>query len=398
MKHYDAIVIGSGQGGTPLAKKLAKKGLKTAIIEKRFIGGTCINDGCTPTKTMIASARRMHLAKTSEPLGVSVKDVRLDFKKVIERKNQIVQDFRNSGEKGLRKTENLDIIFGEASFVNNKELKVFLNDEAELNLTADKIFINTGGKPTIPKIHGLDTVHYLDSTTIMELEELPEHLIIIGAGYISLEFGQMFRRFGSKVTMLEHSERFLSREDEDVADEIKKYLEDEGIEIYTNCSFNKVSSDNKKIVVDIFVDNEMKTSTGTHVLVATGRTPNTDKLNLQNAGVKTDERGHIIVNEKLETNAEGIYALGDVKGGPEFTHISYNDYLIIYHNLFINANESIKNRLVPYTMFTDPQLGRIGLSENEAKKKNLNYKVAKLPMTYVARAIETNETTGFMKA
>jgi dihydrolipoamide dehydrogenase len=398
MKHYDAIVIGSGQGGTPLAKKLAKQGLKTAIIERRFIGGTCINDGCTPTKTMVASARIMHLSKQSKTLGIAIKDAQLNFRKVISRKNKIVKNFRNGAEKGLRETEGLDIIFGEASFMNNKELKIALGEGGEKNITADKIFINVGCRPKMPKIKGLDSVAYLDSTSIMELKKLPEHLIIIGGGYISLEFGQMFHRFGSKVTMLEHSARFLSREDEDVADEIKKFLEDEGIKIYTNCEVTKVSSKNKKIFVTANINNKEKKISGSHVLIATGRTPNTDVLKLSNTNIKTDKRGHIIVNEKLQTTVENIYALGDVKGGPEFTHISYNDYIIIYKNLFKNGDESTKNRLVPYCMFTDPQLGRIGLSEQEATKKNMQFKVAKLPMTHVARAIETGETTGFMKA
>ncbi|MEP6682679.1 MAG: dihydrolipoyl dehydrogenase [Parafilimonas sp.] len=398
MKHYDAIVIGSGQGGTPLAKKLAKQGLKTAIVERRFIGGTCINDGCTPTKTMVASARMMHLAKQSKALGITIKDAQLNFKKVISRKNKIIEDFRNGAEKGLQKTEGLDIIFGEARFVNNKELKIVLREGGEKNITANKIFINVGCRPTVPKINGLDSVAYLDSTSIMELKKLPEHLIIIGAGYISLEFGQMFRRFGSNITMLEHSERFLSREDEDVSDEIKKFLEDEDIKILTNCEVKKVSSKDENVSVTVTINKKEKKISGSHILIATGRTPNTDALHLSNTNIKTDERGHIIVNEKLETTAEGIYALGDVKGGPEFTHISYNDYIIIYKNLFKNGNESIKKRLVPYCMFTDPQLGRIGLSEQEASKKNINFKVAKLPMTHVARAIETGETTGFMKA
>ena len=398
MKHYDAIVIGSGQGGTPLAKKLAKKGLKTVIVERRFIGGTCINDGCTPTKTMVASARIMHLAKKSKELGVNIKNAQLNFRKVIKRKNKIVEDFRNGGENGLRKTEGLDIIFGEAGFINNKELKIALPDGKDEILTAEKIFINTGGRPTVPAIEGLDKIPYLNSTTVMELKELPEHLVIIGAGYISLEFGQMFRRFGSRVTMLEHSERFLSREDEDVGNEIKKFLEDEGIEIYTNCAVKKVSSKNKKVSVFVTTNNKEEKISGSHILIATGRTPNTDTLQLQNTGIKTEERGHIIVNEQLETDVKGVYAIGDVKGGPEFTHISYNDYIIIYKNLFENGNETINNRMVPYCMFTDPQLGRIGLSEQDAKKKNLNYKVAKLPMNYVARALETNEPVGFLKA
>jgi dihydrolipoamide dehydrogenase len=398
MKHYDAIVIGSGQGGTPLAKKLANKGLNTAIIERRYIGGTCINDGCTPTKTMVSSARMMHLAKTSNALGVNIKDATLDFNAIINRKNKIVEDFRNSGLNGLLKTDNLDVIFGEASFTSNKELKIKLHDGNEQQLSADKIFINAGARPLIPNIEGLDKVSYLNSTSIMELKELPAHLIIVGAGYISNEFGQMFRRFGSKVTMLEHSPRFLSREDEDISGMIKKFLEDEGVEIYTDCNTKKVSSGNNKITVAANINDEEKEFTGSHILIATGRQPNTDTLQLSNTNIKTEAHGHIIVNEKLETNVEGVYAIGDIKGGPEFTHISYNDYIIIYNNLFGKGNESTKNRLVPYTMFTDPQLGRIGINEDEAKKKNINYKAVKLPMNYVARAIETNETTGLMKA
>ena len=213
-----------------------------------------------------------------------------------------------------------------------------------------------------------------------------------------MNLGKCFAVLEVKITVLEHSSRFLSREDEDVANVINKFLADEGIEIYTNCNTNKVSSNNNKITVVTSITNEEKEFTGSHILIATGRTPNTDTLQLSNTDIKTEEHGHIIVNEKLETNVEGIYALGDVKGGPEFTHISYNDYIIIYHNLFKNENETTQNSMVPYTMFTDPQLGRIGLNEDEAKKKNMNYKVAKLPMNYVARAIETNETTGFMKA
>ncbi|HEX5150863.1 MAG TPA: mercuric reductase [Parafilimonas sp.] len=398
MKHYDAVVIGSGQGGTPLAKKLAGKNLKTAIIEKRFIGGTCINDGCTPTKTLIASARIMHLIRKSEALGITTGNAYLDFKKVIERKNKMVEAFRKGAEDGLRKTKDLDIFFGEAVFMKNKELKVFLNDEAEENITADKIFINAGCRPSIPKIEGLNSVPYLDSTSIMELEELPEHLIMIGAGYVSLEFGQMFRRFGSRVTILEHAERFLSREDEDVSGKIKNFLEEDGIEIFTHCSVKKISSTNKKISVHTIIDNKEKPFTGSHLLIAVGRIPNTDTLKLSNTSIQTEEHGHIIVNEKLETNVKGIYAIGDIKGGPEFTHISYNDHLIVYNNLFENGNETITNRLAPYCVFTDPQLGRVGLSEQEAIKKNLNFWVAKLPMTHVARALETGETTGFMKA
>ena len=397
MKHYDAIIIGAGQGGVPLAKKLGKKGLKTAIIERKFIGGTCINEGCTPTKAMIASARIMHLAQTAGEVGINVKNVSINMKAVIDRKNKIVSQFRNSAEKGLDKTENVEIIFGEASFVSNKEIKIFLNDEADLNLTADKIFINTGDRPTIPEIDGLNEINYLTSTTIMDLDELPEHLLVVGASYIALEFGQMFKRFGSKVTVLEHNEKFLSREDDDVAAEIIKFLKEEQVEIFTKAIVQKFSSTGTAITASVKIDDKESNISCSHVLIAAGRTPNTNDLKLENTNIKT-EKGYIKVNDKLETDEPNIYALGDVKGGPAFTHVSYNDHLVVFKNLYKGADESIKNRMVPYTMFTDPQFGRMGINEKEARQKKLNFKVACLPMVYVARGIETNETNGFMKA
>jgi pyruvate/2-oxoglutarate dehydrogenase complex dihydrolipoamide dehydrogenase (E3) component len=398
MKSYDAIIIGSGQGGTPLSKKLANKGLKTAIIERRWPGGTCINDGCTPTKTMVASARVAYLAKRSTEFGVNNNGFSVDMKAIFDRKQKVVESFRNSSEKGLRDTKNLELIYGEASFTGHKEITIKLREGGEETMGADKIFLNVGARPSIPKIDGLDTVNYLTSTSIMELKELPEHLIAIGGGYISLEFGQMFRRFGSKVTILEHGDRFLAREDEDVANEIKRILEDEGIEIHTNCQISKVSSTNNVTSVRVKINDEEKNFDGTHLLIGAGRTPNTDVLNPEKAGININERGHIVVNDKLETSVQGIYALGDVKGGPEFTHISYHDHLIIYKNLFENGNESTTGRLVPYCMFTDPQLGRVGITEQEARKKGMNIQVATLPMSHIARAIETGETKGLMKA
>ncbi len=397
MKHYDAIIIGSGQAGVPLAKKLGEKGLQTAIIERKFVGGTCINVGCTPTKSMVASARVMHLAQTANEVGINVKDVSVDFKAVIDRKNKIVQNSRNGAESGLHKTQHVDLIFGEASFINNKEIKIVLNDGGEEIITADKIFINTGGRATIPEIEGLKSINYLTSTTIMELNEVPEHLLVVGASYIALEFGQMFKRFGSKVTILEQSEKFLSREDDDVADEIKKFLEKEQLEIFTNAAVQKFSSNKNKITATVKIKDDVKEIACSHVLIATGRTPNTDTLKLENTNIKTD-KGFIKVNDKLQTDEPDIYALGDVKGGPAFTHISYNDYLIVCGNLYEGADETIKNRMVPYTMFTDPQFARIGINEKEARQKKINFKVACLPMAHVARGIETNETTGFMKA
>ncbi len=398
-QHYKAIIIGSGQGGTPLAKKLAMQGWQTALIEKHFVGGTCINTGCTPTKAMIASAQMSYKISRSKEFGLITNGLKIDIQQVLDRKNKIVESFRSSSRKGLEETENLDLIFGEASFINNKKLTIKLNgNEGSKEVTGDYIFIDTGTRPTIPEIDGLHDAGYFTSTTIMEYNEVPEHLLIIGGGYIGLEFGQMYRRFGSKVTILEHGDRFLSREDEDIADEIKKILEAEEIKIYTGSQLKKVKGKAGNLEALISMQNDEKSISCTHILLSAGRTPNTDNLNLSATNVETDSKGYIKVNEKLETSASGIYAIGDVKGGPEFTHISYNDYVILYHNLLNNENRNINGRPIPYCMFTDPQLGRVGISEQEAKEKGLNFKVVKLPMENVARAIETGDTRGMMKA
>jgi len=398
MKKYDAVIIGSGQAGVPLAKKIAHKGLKVAIIESKLIGGTCINYGCTPTKAMVASARVMHVADTANEVGIIVKDVSVNFKEVIKRKNKIVQHSRSGAEYALLTTKNLDVIYGEASFLSNKLVKIILKNGTEKIITGEKIFINTGARPAIPTIEGLDAIDYLDSTSIMELKEVPEHLLIVGAGYIALEFGQMFKRFGSRVTILEHTDNFLSKEDADVSDEIKRFLQNEKIVIHTNATVQSFSIKNKKITAAIKIGNNNKKISCSHVLMATGRTPNTEALHLDNTEIQM-HKGYIKVNDKLETTVPDVYALGDVKGGPAFTHISYNDYVIVCGNIYEGADESIEGRMVPYTMFTDPQFARIGLNEKEAiQNKQLNYKVARLSMNHVARGIETNETTGFIKA
>jgi dihydrolipoamide dehydrogenase len=398
MKHYDAIIIGAGQAGTPLAKKLAEAGKKTAIIEKRYVGGTCINDGCTPTKAMIASARAVYQARKAAELGVEIGTIKIDFKKIKQRKDDIVNQFRSSSEKGIKSTKRLELIFGTARFSGEKELTIALNDGGEEKVTADLIFINAGAKTTIPDIEGLNEIDYLTSTTILDLEAVPEHLVIIGGNYIGLEFGQMFNRFGSKVTILEKSPGILAREDQDISSALTEILTDEKIELLTDVKINQIEQDKKQIKISLESGKTKKNITASHLLIAVGRTPQTADLGLENCGVKLDDKGHILVNEKLETNIKGIYALGDVKGGPAFTHIAYNDYTIVYRNLIEGTNYSIHDRPVPYCMFTDPQLGRIGLSEKEAKEKKLNYKVAVLPMSYVARGIETNETLGLMKA
>jgi len=400
MKQYDAIVIGAGQAGGPLAKKLALAGKKTALIEKRWIGGTCVNDGCTPTKTMIASAKMAYLAGNSAPLGVKIKGYKVDMPTIKKRKDEVVHRFRDGSQKGLEATKGLDVIFGDAEFIADKTISVKLNDGGKIKeFQADQFFINTGAKTFIPEIEGLADIDYLTSTTILDLEYVPEHLLIIGGNYIGLEFGQMFRRFGSKVTIVEKSGRIVSREDEDVSEELTKIMEGEDITIHTNAvttGFKKKKGG--KITALIKIGDEEEKIKCSHVLIAVGRSPQSAGLNLAKTGVETDERGAVKVNDKLETNVKGIYALGDVKGGPAFTHISYNDYSIVYRNLVKNDNLTTKNRPVPYCMFTDPQLGCIGLNETEAKKQNIKHKVAKLPMAYVARAIETGDTRGFMKA
>jgi len=399
MKQYDAIIIGSGQAGGPLAKKMALAGKKTAIIEKRWVGGTCVNDGCTPTKTWVASAKAAYMAAHSGPLGIKIKGYKVDMPRVKKRKDEIVLKSRNGGQKGLESTKNLDLIFGEATFTGDKTISIKLRSGRTQILKADLIFINTGAKPLIPQIEGLQDIDYLTSTSILELDKVPKHLLVIGGNYIGLEFGQMFGRFGSKVTVLEKSGRIVSREDEDISEAITKILTDEGVTVFTDAKttgFRKTEKGNIKATVTIA--DEEKTITCSHVLLAIGRVPQTAALNLDKTGVKIDEKGYITVNDKLETNVKGIYALGDVKGGPAFTHISYNDYTIVYRNLIEKENLTIKDRPVPYCMFTDPQLGRIGISEDEAKKQKLNVKIAKLPMEHVARAIEMGDTRGFMKA
>ncbi|MFD0766293.1 mercuric reductase [Mucilaginibacter lutimaris] len=401
MKEYDCIVIGSGQAGTPLAKKLAMAGKKTLLVEKRFIGGTCVNDGCTPTKTMVASARVAYLAGKCNEMGVTIKGYKVDMRQVKKHKDDIVLKSRNGGQAAVEKTPNLDLVFGDATFINKKTISVTPNKKGQvLEFKAPLIFINTGAKTIIPDgIDGLNEIDYLTSTSILDLEKVPEHLLVIGGNYIGLEFGQMFRRFGSKVTILERSGRLLTREDEDVSAEMTRILQEEDIAIHTNAKATKFKTKGKgKIVATVDVGGKAQKIKCSHVLIAIGRTPQTDTLGLDKTGVKMDEKGNIKVNDKLETNVKGIYALGDVKGGPAFTHISYNDYTIVYRNLIEKQNLNVNDRPVPYCMFTDPELGRVGITEALAKEQGLNYKVATLPMAHVARAIETGDTRGMMKA
>jgi len=398
-QHYDAIVIGAGQGGVPLARTLAQAGHRTAVVEREHVGGTCYNEGCTPTKTMVASAKVAYFDRRSADYGVQNGPVTVDMVAVRQRKRDIVDDFRNGGERRIQDTEGLDLLKGAARFTGPEELEVRLSGGGELRLTAENIFINVGARPANPPVEGLDSVRTLNSTTIMELDEVPEHLLVLGGGYVGLEFAQMFRRFGSEVTVMERGEQLLSREDADVAEAVAEILRQDGVEVLLETQAERAEqTEDGRIRLTIRTPEGESTLEGSHLLAAAGRPPNTDRLNLEAAGVETDKRGFVKVNERLETNVPGIWALGDVKGGPAFTHISYDDFRIVRTNLLEGGNATINDRMVPYTVFIDPQLGRVGLSEEEAREQGRNVRVAKMPMSHVARALEVDEPRGVMKA
>lgn len=398
-EQYDCLILGSGQAGGPLSTALAQAGRKTAIIERVHVGGTCINEGCTPTKTMVASARVAHLVRRGGDYGVvGVGEVSVDMRRVRQRKRDIVDSFRGGSERRLEGKPNLDLIYGEARFTGPKTVQIMLPSGEKRELAAETIFINTGERPADPNVPGLDPARSLNSTSIMELDIVPSHLLVIGGGYVGLEFAQMFRRFGSQVTIIQRGGQLLGREDSDVAEAVAQILAEDGVEILLNSSPTGATSTGESVTLHVRTPDGERDLTGSHVLAAAGRVPNTDALNLAAAGVATNERGYIQVNERLETSAPGIYALGDVKGPPAFTHISYDDFRIIRTNLLEGGSATITDRLVPYTVFIDPQLGRVGLGEDEARRQGRNIKVAKMPMSYVARADEVDETRGFMKA
>jgi pyruvate/2-oxoglutarate dehydrogenase complex dihydrolipoamide dehydrogenase (E3) component len=389
---YDAIIVGSGQAGNPLVYRLADLGWSVALIEKKYLGGTCINVGCTPTKTMVHRAQVAHYARDAARWGINASSVSVDLAKIVAQKDEVVLSFRGSQQRQVDKRANLRLYRGQASFVAPHQMKI-----GEELLESEKIFINTGGRPNIPAIPGLETVSYLTNETIMQLTAVPEHLLILGGGYIGLEFGQMFRRFGSRVTVLHTGKQIVPREDPEIATELQKALEAEGIQFLLNTRATRAENKSGSITLSFESTAGASSVTGSHLLVATGRGPNTDDLGLDKAGIETDKKGSIKVNGRLETNVSGVWALGDCKGGPAFTHISYNDFQIVYGNLIEGKNLTIENRLVPYCVFTDPQLGGVGLTEKEARAKGFKLKIGKCPMTYVARAIERGETAGLMK-
>lgn len=388
--HFDAIVIGSGQGGNPLAHRIADLGQRVALIEPKYLGGTCINTGCTPTKTMVASAQVAYYVQHAKRWGIRASGFSADMEAIVARKNQVVESFRSGQEKRVADRKTLVLFRGTARFVAPHQLQV-----GNETLESDRIFIDTGARPSIPKIPGIESLPYLTNETLLEMKSLPEHLIVLGGGYIGLEFSQMFQRFGSRVTVVHHGPEILGREDEDVASELRKTLDAEGVAFCLNAKTTRISGGDRRVTLDF--DNGQAPVTGTHLLVATGRRPNTEPLDLDKAGIETDAHGYIKVNGRLETNVPGIWAIGDVKGEPAFTHISYNDFQVVYANLFEGKNASIDHRVVPYCVFTDPQLGGVGMTEKEARAKGFRLKIGKIPASYVARAIERGETAGVMK-
>lgn len=414
LTHYEALIIGSGQAGTPLASAFAKAGKRTALIERSHIAGCCVNEGCTPTKTLIASGRAAYLTRRGQDYGIHTQaehggnNVVVDMKKVRQRKRDIVDSFRGGSEKRVAEA-GVELLTGTAEFVDSRTVKVISGDGGEKSVTADKFFINVGESPAAPKLDGVEKLNpeiVLDSTTIQELALVPEHLVVIGGGYVGVEFAQLFRRLGAQVTILQRAKQLLPREDAEVAANLLEILNQDGLKVLLESTSIAVKPQEQGfcLTYQTRTTKEPRTLTGSHLLFAAGRVPNTAALNLPAAGIETNEKGYIVANEFLETSAPSIYALGDVKGPPAFTHISYDDYRIVLHNQLTASKSTVKlstkDRLVPYVIYTDPQLGHVGLHEGEARAKfpPKNIMVAKMPMSYVARALETDESRGMMKA
>lgn len=389
---FDAIIIGTGQAGPALAVRLAGSGHKTAIIERKRFGGTCVNVGCIPTKTLIASARAAWVTRNAAAYGVAIDGtVRIEMSKVKARKDQVVAQSTNNLESWLRGTANVTVIEGHANFASSQVVRV-----GNRQLTAPKIFINTGGRPAVPAIEGLAEVDYLTSTSMMEVDFLPEHLIVIGGSYIGLEFAQMYRRFGSRVTVIEMAPRLTALEDKEVSQAMQEILEGEGIGVRLNAQCLAVEKHAKGVAVHVSCEMEPRTIFGSHLLLAVGRVPNTDDLGLDRAGVATDARGFIIVDDHLATNVAGIWALGDVNGRGAFTHTSFNDYEIVAGNLLHNEGRRVSDRFPVYALFTDPPLARAGMTEREARASGRPVLVGRRAMARVGRARERGETQGFM--
>ncbi|TBY50222.1 FAD-containing oxidoreductase [Rhizobium leguminosarum] len=389
MTNFDAIVIGAGQAGPSLAARMVEKGMKVALIERKFLGGTCVNAGCMPTKTLVASARAAHVARSGAAYGVNIGGaIAIDMKVVRARAETVTMNARNGLIGWLGGMDGMSVIYGHARFEGPKTVRV--NGET---LTAPRIFLNVGARPVIPELPGIHDIDYLTSTSIIQLDTLPRHLAVIGGSYIGLEFAQMYRRFGAEVSVIEHGPKLASREDEDISDAIADILRAEGIGVHTdagNIAFAKNGN-------GVSVTAGAATIDASHVLIATGRTPNTDDLGLDAAGVATDKRGFITVDDGLATNVEGIWALGDCNGHGAFTHTSYNDFEIAAANLLDGDDRKVSSRIPAYALYIDPPLGRVGMTEKQARESGRKIMVSTRPMSRVGRATERGETRGFMK-
>jgi pyruvate/2-oxoglutarate dehydrogenase complex dihydrolipoamide dehydrogenase (E3) component len=392
-RQFDAIIIGTGQAGPPLAARFSDAGLTVAIIERHKFGGTCVNTGCIPTKTLVASAYAAHVARRGSDYGFVVgAEVRMDMKRVKARKDEVAGRSNRGVEERLRRLKNCTVIQGHARFESAQTVRV--NDET---LIGDKIFINVGGRASVPPIPGIDSVPFWTNSSMMDVDFVPRHLVIIGASYVGLEFAQMYRRFGSDVTLVEMAPRVIGREDEDVSEAVREILEAEGVRFRLKAKCISVASRGEGVGVGVDCEQEPAEVLGSHLLVAAGRVPNTNDLSLDKAGVETDERGYIHVDDELRTNVPGIWALGDCNGRGAFTHTSYNDYEIVADNLLNGDHRRVSDRIQTYALFVDPPLGRCGLTESDVRKSGRPALVAQYPMKRVSRAFEKGETQGFMK-
>jgi pyruvate/2-oxoglutarate dehydrogenase complex dihydrolipoamide dehydrogenase (E3) component len=400
---FDAIIIGSGQAGNPLAVALAQTGRRVALVEEHLVGGSCINYGCSPTKTLLATAERLHQIRTAAqvaaPETVNADNFRVDLAAAMDRKDAMIETLRAGVEANLGPENPLiTLLRGHAAFTGPHTVRVNLAEAPPLDLTAPLIFINTGTRAAVPNVAGLRETGFLTPSDLLDLRELPEHLLILGGGYIGLEFGQMFRRFGSRVSIVEHSTQLLEREDVDVCEALQAALTSEGIAFVMGAEVQKVSRGlDGRITLAAHTPHGQRRLRGTHLLVAVGRTPNSDHLGLGYAGIKTNEKGYIKVNSRLETNVRGVYALGDVHPGPQFTHISYDDYRVVRDALLHGQRRSARQRPLPYCVFTDPPLARIGLSEGQAQAQKVPYRVATMPVHVIGRARHTSQPAGFWK-
>ncbi len=393
MKRFDAIILGGGQAGPPLAGRLAAAGMTVAIVERKLFGGTCVNTGCTPTKTLVASARAAYIARRAADFGVLVPGpVGVDLARARARAIAVSTDSRRGIESWLEGMDRCSVFEGHATFEARDTVRV-----GDQLLVAPRIFINVGGRARIPRMPGIDRVSYLTNSSILALETLPRHLVIVGGSYIGLEFGQMYRRFGSEVTVIEMGPRLIGREDEDVSEAVQGILEREGIKVRLSAECVSLAPDGSGVTAHLECESDDRAVTGSHLLMAVGRRPNTDDLGLEKAGVAVDAHGYVVVDDTLRTNVNGIWALGDCNGRGAFTHTAYNDFEIVAANLLDNDPRKVSDRIGAYALYIDPPLGRAGLTEAAARKTGQPLLVGKRPMTHVGRAVEKGETQGFMK-